>query len=456
MGVRIGIRRENKSKWERRVPLIPSDLAVLQQQHGLKFVTQPSEIRIFADEEYRAAGISVDERMRGATVILGVKEIPVRLLRPSKVYVYFAHVVKAQAYNMPMLQRLIDFGCSLIDYEKITDDSNRRLVFFGRHAGNAGMIETLRALGMRLAVMGVQTPFAQVRAAHEYRDMAEARSHLQELGSRMVREGLPDSLRPIVFGVTGYGNVSEGAQEVLSALPIESVPVSHLRDAASRRGPGSPLLIKVVFREEDLVVPIDPHASFELQDYYDFPEKYAGRFEDYLDHLDVLVNAIYWEPRYPRLVTRQWAQKRFSAAGPSPRLKVIGDISCDIEGSIELTVRASTPEEPVYVVDPMHGNAQDGVQGAGLVIMAVDNLPCELARESSQHFSSVLRSMVPELAMADWQVDFEQLNLPSHLKKAVIVHKGELTPSYAYLKKHLPAASSAKGTSERRSGMRAP
>jgi alanine dehydrogenase len=455
MGLRIGIRRENKNKWERRVPLVPSDLAELQHAHGLKFVVQPSEIRTFSDAEYRAAGLSIDERMRGAAIIFGVKEIPVRMLRPSKVYVYFAHVVKGQPYNMPMLQRLMDFGCSLVDYEKIADENSRRLVFFGRHAGNAGMIETLRGLGLRLAQQGHRTPLAEVKPAYEYHDLADAKAHLRELGARIIGGGIPDALRPIVFGVAGYGNVSEGAQDVLAALPVESAPVHQLKELATARGAGAPALLKVVFREEDMARPLDPQGAFSLQDYYQYPETYAGRFEEHLDYLDVLVNCIYWEPRYPRLLTRAWAAHRFADAGKTPRLKIVGDISCDIDGSIEPTAKASTPEEPFFVYNPATGKVVDGVDAPGLVIMAVDNLPCELSRESSQHFSSVLKGMVPDLAAADWLADFDQLQLPAHLKKAVIVHKGELTPGYAFLKKYL-ASQTAKGIPERRQGMRAP
>jgi alpha-aminoadipic semialdehyde synthase len=453
MGLRIGIRRETKGKWERRVPLIPSDLAALQHQHGLKFVVQPSDIRVFANDEYRDAGVSLDERMRGAAVVFGVKEVPVRLLRAGKLYVFFAHVIKGQPHNMPMLQRLMDLGCSLIDYERIVDQDNRRMVFFGRHAGYAGMLETLRALGLRLAHEGLNTPLAEVRPAWEYHDLAAAREHLQSLGPGLLRDGLPESLRPLVVGVTGYGNVSEGAQEVLAALPVESVPVHQLREL--RRGAGGAPFAKVVFREEDMARPRDPEASFELQHYYAHPELYEGRFHEHLGHLDVLVNCIYWEPRFPRLMTREWAASHW-ANPASARLKVIGDISCDIEGSIELTLKASTPEAPCYVVDPSSGALRDGVEGPGPVIMAVDNLPCELAREASMHFSSVLKPMVADISAADWQADFDALCLPPHLKGAVIVHKGELTPAYAFLRQHLPEASPAKGTPERRAGVRAP
>jgi len=148
------------------------------------------------------------------------------------------------------------------------------------------------------------------------------------------------------------------------------------------------------------------------------------------------MNTIYWEEKYPRLVTKKWAKANY---GPnkSPRLRVIGDISCDIDGSVELTVKAPYPDKPCFVFDPASQDVTDGVEGIGPVIMSVDNLPCELPRESSEHFSSVLSSMVGPLAQADWASDFEGLHLPSHLKKAVITHRGALTPNFRYLKEFL-------------------
>ena len=61
MGVTIGIRREDKNEWERRVPLVPDDLMELSQDPNLAFTIQPSAIRVFTDDEYRTAGITVDE-----------------------------------------------------------------------------------------------------------------------------------------------------------------------------------------------------------------------------------------------------------------------------------------------------------------------------------------------------------------------------------------------------------
>jgi alpha-aminoadipic semialdehyde synthase len=435
----IGIRREDKNEWERRVPFIPADLAGLQAVHGLHFIVQSSPIRVYRDDEYLAAGISVSEDLGPVSIILGIKEVPAALLLPGRVYVFFAHVAKGQAYNMPMLRRILELGCSLVDYEKITDDQNRRLIFFGRHAGYAGMIETLRCLGQRLAAAGLNTPFAQVKHAFEYPDLESAKGHLADIGKQILRAGLPAGLRPLVIGFSGYGNVSRGAQEMLECLRVREIGVSELPVEAGTRSEWGEIF-KVVFKEEDLVQPVDTAAPFNLQDYYRNPERYRSCFEEHLPYLDILVNAIYWEERYPRLVTREWARRNY-IPGSQPRLQVIGDISCDIEGSIELTLKITKPDCPCFVYDPVTDSIHDGVTGNGPAIMAVDNLPCELPRESSQYFSSVMHDMLCSLAVADWKADFAQLDLPSHLKKAIIAHKGELTPGFKYLQAHLEHSS---------------
>ena len=399
----------------------------------MEFLIQPSPIRVFSDEEFRRAGLPLTEDLGPADVVLAIKEVPVRLLEPNKTYVFFAHVIKGQPHNMPMLRRLIDLGCTLVDYERVVDEQNRRLIFFGRHAGLAGMIETLWCLGRRLQALGVGTPFAEVRHAFEYPDLSAAEAHLRELGERIRREGLPAALRPLVVGISGYGNVSRGAQEILGWLPVTSVGVEDLAATAAGSGAG---LLEVVFKEEHMVRPRDPGGRFELHDYYVHPERYQGCFQQHLESLDVLVNCIYWDERYPRLLEREWARRQF-AAGSAPRLKVVGDISCDVEGSVELTSKVTEPDSPCYVHDPVTGAVRDGVEGPGIAIMAVDNLPCELPREASQDFSKVLRGLVPDLATANWAADFESLELPAHLKRAIIVHRGRLTPDYAHLERHL-------------------
>jgi saccharopine dehydrogenase (NAD+, L-lysine-forming) len=432
----IGIRREDKNKWERRVPLVPAHIAELKQAHGIDFLVQPSPIRVFTDDEYQEAGAMVDEDLSPADVVLAVKEIPVAMLQGARAFVYFSHVIKGQDYNMPMLQHLLDEGATLIDYEKIADGQNRRMIFFSIHAGYAGMIESLVALGQRLEHLGKRTPFLEVKHAYEYASLDEAKAHLREIGRRLTDEGLGDHGKPIIFGLAGYGNVYKGCREILDCLPVRDIEVDQLPAMAEAGLDEAGPLLAVVFKEEDMVEPRSRDAQFVLQDYYQHPENYRGVFENYLPHLDVLMSTIFWDTQYPRLVSRKWVKSSYGP-GKGPRLLVIGDISCDIEGGIEVTVKAPHPDNPCFVYDVNQDEAIDGVQGDGPVVMAVDNLPCELPRESSEHFSNILRDMVPALARADFKADFDSLDLPPHLKRAVITHQGQLTPDFRYLQKSL-------------------
>ena len=420
----IGIRREDKNRWERRVPLIPEDVAALQAQ-GLRFVVQSAPNRIHPDGAYADRGITVAEDITAADLVIAVKEIPTRLLLPGKVYVYFAHVIKGQHYNMPMLRRLLELGCSLVDYERIVDDKGRRLIFFSVHAGYAGMIDTLWTLGRRW----LDTPLAEIKLTHEYPSFEAAKAHLREIGARLER-AMPAALRPLTIGIAGYGNVARGCREVLDCLPCEWVAPADLA-ALGGRDAAAPVIRCVEFREEDMVEPA-LGQPFALGEYYDHPERYRGVFTRHLPYLDVLMNTIYWTERYPRLVTRAWAR-----ANRQARLQVIGDISCDIEGAVEFTLHATMPDEPSYVYDPESDSVVDGVVGPGPAIMAVDNLPCEVPLESSEHFSHALRGMVPDLARCDWSVPFADLALPASLKTAVIAHRGELAPAYRYLTEFL-------------------
>jgi saccharopine dehydrogenase (NAD+, L-lysine forming) len=435
VGVTIGIRREDKNRWERRVPLIPADVADLKSRHDLTFVVQSSPIRVFGDDEYRAAGAVVGEDLGRASIVVAVKEIPIELLRDRTTYLFFSHTIKGQRYNMPLLQRILDLHATLIDYERIVNEQNRRLIFFSRHAGNAGMAETLAALGRRLAAQGRQTPFAAIRPAHEYADLEALKAHLRAIGASL-RAGAGSQGPPFVVGIAGYGNVAMGCRDVLDCLPAREIAVADLPAVAAGDAAETGPLVTVTFREEHLVEPRSTDAQFVLQDYYQHPENYRGVFERHLPHLDVLVNSIYWDLQYPRLVTRKWARTAWGG-GRQPRLQVIGDISCDLEGAIELTTRPTMPDEPCYVAVPDSGDLMPGVVGPGPAIMAVDNLPCEVPRESSEYFSSVFSGMIPALARADFGVGFESLLLPAHLKKAVIAHRGALTPDYRYLQEYL-------------------
>lgn len=429
----IGIRLEDKNIWEARTPIIPEHVAVLREAHDIEVVVQASPIRAFSAEEYLAAGARIAPTLEDCPTIFAIKEIPPTLLEAEKTYVFFSHTIKGQAGNMPMLRRLMELGCQLLDYERIVDENGRRVVFFGDYAGLAGMLDTLWALGQRLEWEGVTTPFSALQPALEYADLETAQAAVRQAGARIASEGLPAGLPPLICGFAGYGNVSRGAQEIFDLLPVIEISPADLENFT---GDDPHHVYKVVFREEDMVEPVDPHAAFVLQDYYDHPERYRSRFERYLPHLTVLVNGIFWTSRYPRLVTKEGLRALFEREA-QPRLRVIGDISCDTEGAIECTVHTTNPGSPIFVYNPLTCETQDACAGVGVVILAVDNLPAELPRESSTHFSETLLPFVPAITNVDPSVAFEESDLPPILKRAVILWQGQLTPNYRYLEAYL-------------------
>ncbi len=429
---RIGIRREDKNHWEARTPLVPADVARLTREHGLDITVQRSPIRVFKDGEYDAAGAAIANDLTDCPIIMGVKEIPPSYFESDKTYVFFSHVIKGQTHNMPMLRRLMDLRCQVIDYEKIADDQGRRLVFFGRFAGLAGMIDTLWALGRRLKHEGSDTPFAAIQPSHRYRDLDHIKDEFRKVGEQVRRVGLPAAIQPFVCGFAGYGQVSQGAQEIFDLLPVEEVGPDDL--ASVKAVPDR--CYKVVFHEEHMVRRGDPSSPFELQEYYDHPERYRADFFRFIPYLTVLINCIYWEPRYPQFVSREQLRELFAGPQP-PRLRVVGDITADTDGALACTPRVTTPDNPVYVYDPATGETRDGVEGDGVVVQAVDFLPCELPVDASNAFSQAMMPFMPALAAADFTGMLKDSGLPQELVRATIVYQGQLTGPYKDLEHYL-------------------
>jgi alpha-aminoadipic semialdehyde synthase len=409
----IGIRREDKNRWERRVPLTPDHVAELTR-HGVSVAVEPSPLRVFVDDAFRRAGATLTGDLGTARLVFGVKEIPAAKLHPGTAYAFFSHVVKGQPANMPMLRRIMELGCTLIDYEKIVDERGRRLVYFGRHAGYAGMLDTLWALGKRLAFEGIDTPFAALKMAHDYGDLENAHAALAGVADAIRREGVPASLHPLVVGFTGSGNASKGSQEIFDHLPHEEVLPEDLPTLVANPDLPRNLLYKVAFSRAD---------------------RFERAIALHLPYLTVIVNGVYWEPGHPRVVRLDDLKSMWE--GAPPRLRVIGDVSCDIGGSIEATVRSTTPGDPVFTYDVASGDAASGFAGRGPVILAVDNLPCELPLDASQYFGDALLRFVPAMARCDWSRPLAGQELPQEVARAVVVHGGRLTPAYAYLEKHL-------------------
>ena len=431
---KIGIRREDKNHWERRTPLTPAAVSELVRG-GVKVKVQPSTIRAYSDDTYRQAGAELGEDLSDCNLVLAVKEIPASMFRPGGAYLFFSHTIKGQPYNMAMLRHLMDQQATLFDYERITDEKGRRLVFFGWYAGVAGMVDTLSVLGRRLSWLGHDTPFAAIRPTYMHEDQPAAESAIAAVGDELRNSNLPAELCPFICGFSGYGNVSRGAQHIYDLLPVEEIPPSDLARLTADANPPRNRLFKVVFHEEHLVVPREQGAAFDLQEYYQHPERFRSVFKDHLQHLSALINGIYWTEAYPRLVTRQWLRQ--ASANGGPRLLVIGDISCDIGGAIEFTVKATPPDVPAFTYDPTRDAFSDGVEGPGVPVMAVDNLPCELPREASMAFSEALLPLVPAMARTDFTAPTAALDLPAPIRRALILHAGDFTPSYEFMRDFL-------------------
>lgn len=428
----IALRKEDKNPWERRVALVPSEVKRLYSK-GVEIAVERFERRVFADAEYASSGARVVDDVTDADIVLGIKEMPISFFRPGGAYMFFSHTIKGQDYNMAMLRTLVERRCTLIDYEKVCDDKGRRLIFFGRHAGLAGMIDTLWTAGQRLLSLGIETPLSELKQTLCYADLDDARVAVSEVGKKIARDGLAPMIAPFVVGFTGYGNVSKGAQEILDLLPVLEVEVQDLPRLAQNNAPLTKHLVKVVFEERHMATPLEDGKAFDLSEYYAHPERYRGAFAPHLPLLSILVNAIYWTPAYPRLATRE-ALASLPEIDGLRKLVAVGDISCDVDGALACTVRDTEPGDPVFVYNPSTGLGISGFDGPGIAVMAVTNLPTELPKEASMSFSEALAPFVPALAEVDLRARFELSTLPDELRRATVLWNGEFTPDFEYMK----------------------
>jgi len=281
---------------------------------------------------------------------------------------------------------------------------------------------------------GHRTVFDELKQAYQYTSLQEAKDHLQAIGETIAKGGLPAELAPLTVGFLGYGNVSRGAQEVFDLLPFTTVDPAHLKQSADTISADNHCLYKVVFKEEDIVKPRT--GAFSVQDYYDNPGKYESVFADYLPYLTVLINGIYWTEEYPRFVTRKNLQENRALVQKSG-IRVIGDISCDINGSIEITREATMPDAACYTYSIDDDSFKGGIESEGITVMAIDNLPCEFPGDASVSFSRELKEFVADIVAADFSGKFGEVELPPEIKRAMILHKGCLTEKYKYMNQFL-------------------
>ncbi|KAF7086328.1 hypothetical protein CFC21_089625 [Triticum aestivum] len=436
----IGILAETVNMWERRAPLTPSHCARLmlgggKHESGVnRIIVQPSTKRIHHDAQYEDAGCEISEDLSECGLIVGIKQPKLEMILPDRAYAFFSHTHKAQKENMPLLDKIMEERVSLFDYELIVDDDGKRMLAFGKFAGRAGLIDFLHGLGQRYLSLGYSTPFLSLGQSHMYPSLAAAKAAVIAIGEEIATYGLPSGICPIVFAFTGSGNVSQGAQEIFKLLPHTFVDAEKLPELSA--GKSLPphhqstrrafQLYGCVVTSKDMVAPKDPNRCFDKADYYAHPEYYRPVFHERIaPYASAIVNCMYWERRFPRLLSIDQLQQLMKNGCP---LVGISDITCDIGGSIEFVNKSTSIERPFFRYDTSTNLYHDDMEGDGVICLAVDILPTEFSREASQHFGDILSRFVTSLASAKGL-----LELPSHLRRACIAYAGKLTPLYEYI-----------------------
>ncbi|KAL8567459.1 hypothetical protein ACOMHN_010050 [Nucella lapillus] len=448
----LGIRRETINVWERRAPLAPLHVRKLVKK-GIKVIVQPSDRRAYSMQEYVNCGAKIQEDLKDASLVIGVKQVPIDVLLPEKTYAFFSHTIKAQEDNMPLLDALLEKNIRLIDYEKMVDAEGTRVVAFGKYAGVSGMINILHGMGLRLLALGHHTPFMYIGPSHNYRNTEMARQAVRDAGYEISLDRLPRSIGPLVFVFTGSGNVSQGAQEVFQELPHEYIEPEYLPKAAVH-GAMNKIYACVVSREDHYVR--KDGGSFDAVEFEDHPERYASKFSHKIaPYASCIINGIYWAPNSPRLLSipdakvllqpkdSPWIQTSEGCPKLPHRLLAVCDISADPGGSIEFMKECTTIESPFCLYDAEQNMDSTSFAGPGVLICSIDNMPAQIPREATDFFGSLLLPHIPEMLRSNATKSFEELDSSPVVKNAVITSNGQLTPNFEYINKMRQTSKSA-------------
>lgn len=380
-----------------RAPLTPEQCEQIARQFPVEVVVEPSPVRCFKDEEYRAAGIPMAENLEDCDILIGVKEVPIGRLIPGKTYLFFSHTIKKQAHNRTLLQAILEKNIRLVDFETITDERGDRLIAFGFFAGKVGAHNTLWTYGRRTGLFELPRMYQ----AHDYAEIKEAYARLK--------------LPPLRIVLTGGGRVASGAIRNLHDMGIHQVsPHDFLHRDFDR-----PVFTQLF--AQDYVAHRSGPRIFNKEHFYAHGDEYLSAFHPYAERADMMINGIFYDKKAPAFFTRA------EMADPAFRIQVIGDISCDLapDASVPCTLRASTIAEPVYGFDPRTGQECAPFQPNGIDVMAIDNLPSELPRDASAFFGrQLIDNVLPELLHA---------HDSAVIQRATIARDGRLMPRYEYL-----------------------
>jgi hypothetical protein len=395
----FGIIKERKNPPDRRVVFTPEELVRLQQQFPeAKIKVESSTIRVFPDADYLAKEIEVTEDLSDCDVLIGVKEVPVEALLPNKKYFFFSHTIKKQPYNRKLLQAVLDKNIELYDHETIVDEQNRRLIGFGRYAGIVGAYNAFRGFGIKYELFNIPK--------------AETLKGKDELIAKLKRQVLP----PIKIVLTGKGKVGMGAKEILEAIKIKEVSVENFL---------TKLYSEPVYVQIDVLDYNKRKDRKQLgnQDFYKNPQEYVSDFERFTKVADVLMAGHFYGNNAPYILTQEMLKKS------DCKIKVVADISCDVNGPIACTIKASTIADPFFGYLPFENKEVAFSHPASIMVMSVDNLPCELPKDASEGFGEMFKQhVIPAFFNGDKD---------GILQRAKMTENGKLTPRFSYLQEYV-------------------
>lgn len=397
--MKFGIIKERKNPPDRRVVFSPKKLQEFKEKFSKATIkVESSDIRVFLDEAYKAAGLEVTENMSDCDVLLGVKEVPIDALISNKKYFFFSHTIKKQPYNRKLLKAILEKNIELYDHETIVRENGMRLIGFGRYAGIVGAYNGFRAIGLKNETFNLPK--------------AENLDSQQELIRELNKIKVPN----FKILLTGNGKVAYGAKEMLDAMNMKQVSVDeYLNNSFSEPVYCLADVLDYNKRKDNTVK--------DNQDFYKHPENYESDFMRFAAVTDFFIAGHFYGNGAPYLFTRENAKsKEFN-------IKFVADISCDVDGPVASTIKASTIADPIYGYHPETASEVDFKDDNAIVVMAVDNLPCELPKDASEGFGEMfLENVIPA---------FFNNDKDGVLQRAKMTENGKLTERFSYLQDYI-------------------
>jgi alanine dehydrogenase len=397
--MKFGIIKERKNPPDRRVVFSPSELLEVKNKFpNAEIKVEASDIRVFSDSEYVEKGLEVSDNVTDCDVLIGVKEVPVDNLIPNKKYFFFSHTIKKQAYNRKLLKACIDKNIELYDHETIVNENNTRLIGFGRYAGIVGAYNGFRAFGLKYEIFNLPK--------------AENLPNQEALITQLKKPIFP----PIKIVLSGKGKVAMGAKEMLDGMKVKEVSVEDYLSTTYTYPVYTMIDVKDYNVHKD-------GSAFDKKDFYTNPQNYNSNFERFAEVSDIFIAGHFYGNGAPVILSKEML------VSPKCKIKVVADISCDIDGPVACTLRASTIADPNYGYLPSEHKEVDMFHPSAIVVMAVDNLPCELPKDASEGFGEMfLEHVIPA---------FFNNDADGVLERAKITENGKLTPRFAYLQNYL-------------------